>query len=105
MLQIVPKYPELSVSTVWKYIKENDELMAYFPDYPDAQLPERDYMFAVISTVYPKASRKLIEQTRINRASECKEMDDDLIEINRELKDEIMRIISQKRKQNLLYLM
>ena len=103
VLQVVSKYPELSVSTIWKYIRESKELMEYFPDYPEIQLPERDYMFAVVSTVFPKALRKLIEETRMNRTSKNKEMDNDLIEINKEIKEEIMKIISIKRKLNELH--
>ena len=36
---------------MWEYIKEIKEIHQYFPDYTQKQLPERDYLFAVVSTL------------------------------------------------------
>jgi hypothetical protein len=98
VIQVVPKYKELSVQKVWTYVAQNDELIEYFPDLADGQFPERDYLFAIVSTLYPKSLRKLIEEARIHRAKAGDEDDEELIWILPEIKKSIMDIISQKGK-------
>ena len=98
-LQVVPKYPELSVNKVWKQVKQDPALMEFFPDYQPNQLLERDYLFAIISTKLPRALRELIKESRASRSAAQNEDDDEeIIEIHPEIKVEIMKILTQKRK-------
>ena len=78
---VAPKYRELSVDKLWPYIKEVPELNQYFPELKENELPERDYMWTVISTINPEATSKLIKDSRKNRRSEYKIDQDQLVEI------------------------
>ena len=74
----------------------------YLPDYRDGELPERDYLFNIISTKYPKSLRELIEHARTQRAQQDLKDDEELIFISSEIKKEIMSVVSQKGKHSLL---
>ena len=39
----VPKYKELKVQALWNLVKDADEVLSYFPDYTDKQIPEWDF--------------------------------------------------------------
>ena len=102
-LQIVPKYPELSVDKVWSFVKKNKELISYFPDYSENQLPERDFMLAVIGTLKPAILKTLVCQSRAMRSVKNKPNDDEFIEMRAEVKMEIMNVVPQKVKYIHLY--
>ena len=57
----VPRFHELNVKDIWELVKEVDELLQYFPDYPDGQLPERDFLFTILSTVRPEGLKQIIK--------------------------------------------
>ena len=103
IMQVVPEYKELSVSQVWKHVKEVPELYKYFPDYTAGQLPNREFMYAVISTTYPKALRSLIEDSRKKRIETHEDDKDELIDIDGEFKNEIMGILTQKGNKENFY--
>ena len=44
----VPRYEELSVPKIWKLVKETEDIYQYFPDYSSKQVPDREYMFAIL---------------------------------------------------------
>ena len=94
--QVVPKYSELSLSKMWTHVKTDPDLMAYFPDYLESQLPDRDYMFSIISTVYPKTLKEIISKARYNRAIVNEADDDELIEIDPSIKSLIMNVLEHK---------
>lgn len=82
---------------LWSYVKEVDELYEYFPSYGEQELPERGYLWMVISSVMPEETKELIQEARRNRGVRAKE-DKDLVKITPELKEEIFSVIAQKRK-------
>ena len=94
--QVVPKYGELSLSKMWAQVKADPELMIYFPDYLESQLPDRDYMFSIISTVYPKTLKEIISKARENRAIVNEADDDELIEIDPNIKSLIVNVLEHK---------
>ena len=59
-------------------------------------MPERDYMWTVISTINPEATSKLIKDSRKNRRSEYKIDQDQLVEIDPSLFKEIEEVVTQK---------
>ena len=103
VMQVVPKYKELSVNQVWKHVKESPELNKYFPNYTAAQLPNREFMYAIVSTIYPKALRSLIEDSRKNRIETHEDDKDELIDIDADYKNEIMNILTLKGNEVKLY--
>jgi hypothetical protein len=98
---VVPKYKELSVSKIWTKVRESEDLAEYFPDYELDQIPERNYLIGVISTLYPTATRQLIDDARSKRS--IKESDkDDMIKITKRMEEELMAVSPQKSNSTLL---
>ena len=46
---MIPRYSELKVENIWPLVKE--ELINYFSDYGQKQLPDRKFMFSIIGTL------------------------------------------------------
>ena len=94
----IPSYPELATKHVWPLIKENHDLLFYFPDLKDNQLPEKDFMYGIIWTLLPDAVRELIAGCVKNRSPVEQDDKADLVEISEELKDSILSMFTMKSK-------
>ena len=92
----------MSVKSVWNYVKETPELMIYFPDYLETQIPDRKFMYSIISTVFPNALRHLIKEAKAKRSLVVDNEDNDTIEIKPEIMEAIMGVLSQKSKSSYL---
>ena len=58
----VPKYDELSVVNLLPKVKDNVEIMQYFPDrLPRNKTMSRDYFFNILNTKYPVYLKKMID--------------------------------------------
>ena len=46
----IPRFPELSVQSIWNEVKDKPDINVYFPDncVSKCKLPDRTYMFRVI---------------------------------------------------------
>ena len=66
-LLAVPRYKELSTSKVWALVREVPELMIYFPDLEQNELPDRTFMWTILSTFREDAVKSLIEEARKSR--------------------------------------
>ena len=40
----IPNYTKLGVKNVWLLIKQNNDLLNYFPNLEASQLPEKEFM-------------------------------------------------------------
>ena len=94
----IPKYPELATKNIWPLVKENNHLMAYFPDMKDSQLPEKEFMFGILSTLNPDAVRELVTAGMKNRSADVQDDHRDLVEVCGELKDAILNLYTMKNK-------
>ena len=94
----IPNYPELGVKHVWPLVKENNNLLDYFPDYTQSQQPEKEFMYAVLSTLKPDEVRALVASSVMHRAPISQDDKADLIEVTHELKDSISELYSMKSK-------
>lgn len=94
----MPKYEELSVSKLWSYAKNCDDLAAYFPDLDENKLPERNFMIGILSTLRNKEMRELIKESRKNRSVSNNPDQNELIEMTPLTRDEIMGVFPQKSK-------
>ena len=57
----VPKYDELSVKNIYPSIRNDPELMMYFPNQmAKNRLPDREYMFTILNTLKPEYVKKVI---------------------------------------------
>ena len=72
--------------------------MVYFPDLDEGQLPERKYIFRVLSAQRPIQLAKLVKQARDNRAIESSSQDDMIIEMTADVKETILSLLSKKSK-------
>lgn len=58
-----PNYPELAVKNVWPLVKENKNLLKFFLDFKLSQLPEKDFMCGILSSVRLDEERELETQS------------------------------------------
>ena len=76
----VPKYDELSVINLLPKVKENVNVMIYFPDrLPKGKTISREYFFNVLNTSYPDYLQKMIDHAnnqRMGSANNGTEMDE-----------------------------
>ena len=83
-------------------MKEEPELMKYFPDIEEGHLPDRSFIWTILSTLRGEACKKLIESARNARASDSVEHKGELIEIDPDLLNDIMQTpLMSKCKQNI----
>ena len=94
----IPDYPELAVKNVWPLVKENEDLLKFFHDFKPSQLPEKEFMYGVLSSIRPDGVRELVAQSVKLRSSSTQEENDDLIEVTCELKRDISQLFSMKSK-------
>ena len=94
----VPRYEELSVSKIWPLIKEAADILEYFPDYSNKQLPDREYMFSILSTLRFSVIEKMVNDARKNRSIEGKENAGQFVYIQKDLFNEISGVLAQKSK-------
>ena len=99
-IQNIPTFDELSIKKLWSHFKNNQTLMKYMPDYPDKQLPERDFFFGVLSTLYPKETEYLIKAAYKARKIHYKKNEDKMIEVTPDVKAAIDSIFSYKSNHN-----
>ena len=93
-----PKYPELKVESVWNLVKTDKEISSFFPDYESAQYPERDYLFAALSTTRKDELIKLIKTVKNNTAYSNQTEDDVIIQIKDAISNEIFNVLPSKSK-------
>ena len=86
----MPRYNELSVKVVWKFVKDIHELLEYFPDIDDSHLPDRSFMWGILGTLRNKEWVCLLEEARSARGKQKEESTDDLIEIHPEFLEKLM---------------
>ena len=80
----VPRYKELGVKPVWTFVKDVPELLQYFPDVQKDELPNRSFMWMILSTLKPDECKQLINEARVARSKKDEENNNELIEIHPE---------------------
>ena len=73
-------------------MKDAGEVFTYFPDYTDKQIPERDFLFKILSTIKTDIIRGMIKQSRDARSVVNQEDEDELILIKKNLMKEIKEV-------------
>ena len=56
------KFPELSIEKIRPIIKDDPELSKYFPKYKAKQMPNKDYLWTVLSTIRPDQVNNLSKE-------------------------------------------
>ena len=101
-MMIIPRYKELSVKSMWEYVKEIEEIHQYFPDYTLKQLLERDYLFAILSTLRADSLDSLVSEALKKRSLTENPEFGDFVEITKAFKEELEKVFMHKSK-NLYY--
>ena len=70
--------------------------MICFPDYTESQLPDREFMFEIISAVYPKSLWEIVGKAKEKRSLKEDADKDELIEIGTEVLNRIMSVLTTK---------
>ena len=78
-------------------MKEVDELTQYSPDFDEGIMPERDYLWTIISSIMPDKTKELVQNPRKKRGV-SHENSSELVKLTEEIKDEIFSVIRQKSK-------
>lgn len=94
----IPKYSELSPSKLWVFVQECPDLLQYFPDMKAEEVPERDYMFKILSTLRREELKILVKDARKQRSICNKSNEKNLIEINPKIRDKLLELFPQKSK-------
>ena len=66
-IEEVPKYKELSSKTIWNQAKIKQNIVVYFPDYPQTRVPQKKYLFNVINTLEPNTMMNYIRKLKKDR--------------------------------------
>ena len=75
---------------VWNFDKEIPELLIYFPDFKDDEIPDRTYMRIILCTLKLDEWNKLIEEARKVRGQSLEESKDSLIEVHPEILQKLL---------------
>ena len=84
---IIPRYEELTVAKIWDMVKDSDDIMIYFPDFKPGELPERDYLISVISTINQEATKTIVAEAREKRSISQAEDEGNLVKVTAEFKE------------------
>ena len=94
----IPSFNELSINKLWSHFKSNSTLMKYMPEYASKQLPEKEFFFNVLNTLYPVEVEKMVDAAYKARKTHYKRNEDELIELSSEMKQAIQSAIVYKSK-------
>ena len=89
-----PKYEELFIKQIRRFVKETKNLVEYFPDYEKGALPESDYLWAIISSVIPVETKELIYNTR-KKQGVSHDNSSEIVKLTKEIKEEIFSVFAK----------
>ena len=88
----------MSVKKIWPQFEENKELLKFFPDFNENELPERYNFYVILTTLYEDEVKQLIANARKARAQVKPESREELVEFDPSILKEIERVIEMKSK-------
>ena len=94
----IPDYPELAVKRVWPLVKENKDLLIYFPDLKPSQLPEKEFLYGIFCTLMQDEVRELIANILKNRSLAAQDNKEDRADVTQEFKELLLSLYAMKSK-------
>ena len=70
--------------------------MIYCPDYDEGTLPGKEFIVGIISTLKPEETKTLVEEARRKRSVSNEEDKQELVNIEKSIRDEIFGVLAQK---------
>ena len=68
------------------------------PDYKNSDFPERDFLFEILSTMYPHETYEMIKNAYKERHMHYEEGDSEMVEITQKIYDHIKDVLAYKSK-------
>ena len=84
------KIQRIFCKTIWNFVKEVPELLKYFPDLEKDEVPDRTFLWTVLSTLRPIGWKSILEVARKIRTQQSNEDQNELIEIYPDLLDKLI---------------
>ena len=86
----VPRFKELATKKVWEAFREHEYVSQYFPDYTNKQVPDRVFMWTILSSVAEKYAINIVHNARYSRSLVNEDEESNLIEITKEIYDQLL---------------
>ena len=74
-------------------MKNDDYISKFMPDYPKGQLPEKEFFYRVVCSIYPQQMFNMIYAAQRKRAVTAEDNRYNKIELTPEIADEIDKIV------------
>ena len=97
---LILRYKELAVKNVWGYIKELPDLLEYFQEIEDEELPDHSFMWGVIGILRREAWQKMLKDARKARSLGIDEPKDNLVEIHPQILEELLAVPLQSKSNS-----
>ena len=96
----VPRYDELSVQNMYPKFKKDPQLSMLMPNHlPKGRLPDREYFFNCLNTLYPQYTAELVSEANKNRFESSRKSDDHaVVKVSQEWWDKLTEIPFKSRK-------
>ena len=88
----------MSFNKIWPQFEENNELLKIFLDFIKNELPERDHIYGILTTLYEDEVKQLIANARKARDQAKPESREELVEFDPSILKEIESVIEMKSK-------
>ena len=88
---IPPKIRDLTVKKIWNYLKNDLDLLAYFPDQCLELEPPREFFFSIVSSIRPDIFQQMLQQAEVNFWNKVSSKNE-VIAIDHQILDELNSI-------------
>ena len=81
-------------------MKETEYLVQYFPTYEEGSLPERSFLWGILCTLRKEAWKALLKEARNKRGKKEIEDKEELIEIDPQILDKLMIVLTVSKSKS-----
>ena len=71
-------------------VKQVPDLLTYFPDLEEDELPDRTFMWTILCTLKEEACKTLISEAREKRSKKAENDNGELVEIHQDFIDQLL---------------
>ena len=83
---------------VWPFVKENNDLRSFFPNFKPSQMPEKEFIYVVLCTVNLEEVRVLFTSYFKQRDPTSQDGYSELVKVMKRLKEAFLVLYSIKSK-------
>ena len=89
----IPSYPELSVKEIWPLVQKDEELVKHFPKYKLKQLPNKDYLFTVLSSLRGEELSELLYKAMKKRSIYDDRLNDEYVKVSNNWIEQFQNVV------------